>query len=484
MHRPILLGTLLLSVGASCGGELPWTHETSSEGTPDKDDQAGGDPSDDSELDGEGDGGDEGGEGDDGDAGDEGGTGDEADAGDEGGTSDEADTGGGGDTGDEGGTDGGGGTDGDDTENAKTFPRSCSDLYAQDLLPTFVVEVPEAEWQGLVEEFTNWEERAALGLEEKPYHPIVFRYGDEVVLDAAIRLKGNPCCSWRPPKMQFVISFNEVRRKGRFHGLRKIALDAPPYDPSMLRERLALATMRDLGLPAPCANNARLIVNGRYYGLFVNVEYVDKEFLERNFANPEGDLYKEGRRLKTNEETADPSRMHAFWAATDVGTLESLADLEQMLAHWAAEAVLPDRDGFWAGSINFYLYDVPQRGFVMIPWDLDLTFSTIDHDADPVTYVAAWGEKPRPFTVVLADPVWRGRYREAVARALDRYQPHVLRERFDRWRVQIEPAIAADPNLPFTHEHREDDLRSMTDYFERRAEFVRDWLSAEPPASP
>jgi maltose phosphorylase len=43
-------------------------------------------------------------------------------------------------------------------------------------------------------------------------------------------------------------------------------------------------------------NNARLVVNGRYYGLFVNIEHVNKDFLERNFgdAGDGGNLYKGG----------------------------------------------------------------------------------------------------------------------------------------------------------------------------------------------
>src|SRR5688572_450458 len=104
------------------------------------------------------------------------------------------------------------------------FPRACDEIYDPELLPTFEVTISDVEWAGLVDEYMNWAEREAQGLDTKPYHPLEsFRYGDEVVGDAMIRLKGNPCCSWFGPKMQFVISFNEIDQEGRWHGLRKIA---------------------------------------------------------------------------------------------------------------------------------------------------------------------------------------------------------------------------------------------------------------------
>ena len=104
-----------------------------------------------------------------------------------------------------------------------------------------------------------------------------------------IRLKGQS--SWaeviqagdNPPKMQFVISFNEVDTNARFHGLRKVELDMPRIDPSYLRQRVALAYLRALGVPAQCANSGRLTINGAYYGLYTNIERPDVEFVQRVF---------------------------------------------------------------------------------------------------------------------------------------------------------------------------------------------------------
>ncbi len=344
-----------------------------------------------------------------------------------------------------------------DVVEAPSFPLPCAGLHADDLLATFEVEVSEADWAALHEDLLEGEE---------PYYPAVFRHGDEVVPDAMIRLRGNN--SRCGDKLQFAISFNEVNPSGRFHGLRRIDLDHGGC--KLLEERLALSFMRDLGLPAACANHARLVVNGRYYGLFLSIEHVNKDFLRRNFgpAANDGNLYKSGYRLRTNEEENDTSDLLAYQAAEDAAALAALADLEEAVTEWAAEAVLPARDNYWLRGWNYYLYHHPDRGFLFIPTDLDRAFpgssgvdlATLEPDVlQPAARIA------------LADPGWRLRYQEAVRRAAAAYAPAVLAERLDRWWAQVAPAAAEDP-FPM------DSAADVTE-LQARIEGRAAWLSAE-----
>src|SRR5690606_29011411 len=107
---------------------------------------------------------------------------------------------------------------------------SCSELFRQNVFPEYRIEMSSEHRAALQDEFENRMQREAMGLDPHPYHPIVFEYDGERILDAMIRLKGQS--SWwqalamdDDPKMQFVISFNEVDKKGRFHGVRKLELD-------------------------------------------------------------------------------------------------------------------------------------------------------------------------------------------------------------------------------------------------------------------
>jgi hypothetical protein len=363
------------------------------------------------------------------------------------------------------------------------YPRDCPTLFRQDRFPTFEIEIDPAEWEALKDELASWRERQEAGLPLKPYHPLIaFRHEGDVITDAMIRLRGNPAGSWnRTEKMQFQISFNENDKRGRYRGLRKIVLDGPRYNRSYLRDRVAYAILRDVGLPASCANNARLVVNGEYYGLYTNVEKVDREFLERNFPDPDGDLYKGGRELKTNEETSDGHRALLFWATQDVAALAELVDLEQAVGEWAAEAMLPHADGYWAaGGENFYLYDDPRRGrLVFIPWDLDAAFEVLPADTDPRTHRKSLDTKRPQLEAVLGSPSWLARFVDAIEAGLEHYDEDSVVARVDTWSAQIREAALADPTRPFTFESHLQSIKNLRDYVGPRTAFLRQWIACQ-----
>ena len=61
----------------------------------------------------------------------------------------------------------------------------------------------------------------------------------------------------------------------------------------MLVLRIGIRTIIDLFV----ANNAKVTVNGQYYGVYTNVERLDKEYLQRNFIEDDGNLYQGGAEL-------------------------------------------------------------------------------------------------------------------------------------------------------------------------------------------
>jgi hypothetical protein len=356
-----------------------------------------------------------------------------------------------------------------DTETEPHMVEPCADLYAESLMPTFEVQISDAEWDGMAADCRR---------EVKAYRPIVFRFGDESK-EAMMRLKGN--WSWTCDKMQFVISFNEVDPDGRFHGLRKIVMDAPWYDASLLHERLAFFFLERYGAPYSCVNNARLFINGAYYGVYANVERIDREYLERHFDDPDGNLYKEGKELKTNEETANTSRMDAFWAASTLDALQQLVEIPQVIELWAGLAMMPDPDSYWAGvEINFYLYDHPTRGFLFLPYDADIAFGEELwpdlYQADPLTYEHPEWLREDQYLTVLSDPSWCAAFEAALGRAYDAYDIELMASKVDTWSAQIAAAVEEDPNRTFTIEEHLAALESLRSFPTRRAQFVATWL--------
>jgi hypothetical protein len=342
-------------------------------------------------------------------------------------------------------------------------PSGCSDLFSADWMPTIDLSMAPEELTALEAEFLapfqvyqqtgTWPSRSA-----KPYHPLLeFRIGDSAVTDAQIRLKGQS--SWYETlqldgaraKMQFVISFNEINPKGRYFGVRKLELDMPFSDQSMLRQRVGLSYMRvDLGVPAQCANHAKVFLNGIYYGTFTLLERLDKEFLQRNFpgaGNDDGTLWDAD--PITNELTATRTRLDQLNGAATLDQAASLADLDASLLEWAGEAMMPDGDGYYggySGPHNYYIYDHPARGFLWLPHDLDATMSFLPSDTSPLLWSRA-ARSGLHYALMIDDVRWRDRYAAALCGpALAAFDVPKLHARIDAWAAQIRVGVATDPH--------------------------------------
>ena len=355
-------------------------------------------------------------------------------------------------------------------------------IFEPNKIVDFYVEVDQAEFDGMVQ----------AGYEGKEvYIPCNFTFQGETFYGAAIRLKGNPS-DWHPDnKPQFVIKFNYYDKNGRFRGLRRIFLEASPGDDTLCRNNIALHVMRRAGAVTPRSNHARLFVNGQYFGLYENIEYVDREFLEDRFADPSGNLYKYGEILKTNEHNPDTSDLEEFedlvWGEPLEGDhteffkkIQEIVDIPALLRHTAGEAILPAGDTFFSGGWNYFLYHEPGRGFVIIPWDLDGVFYEGQEpvDADPLTWTSVYAGdmEPHPlWALVRQKPEWRRQHLENIAKLLtDTYQG--LGEFVEQCCERVWPALENDPNRPFSQDGFDKDCQYIQDFIKQRSAFLKQYL--------
>jgi len=175
--------------------------------------------------------------------------------------------------------------------------------------------------------------------------------------------------------------------------------------------------MREAGVAASRVNHATLTVNGVDYGLYMNIEPLDREFLEDHFADPDGNLYSDGSELATNKKQNDKTRLKALIALIEdedldgdhdafFADMDALVDVDAFLLETAVEAVLPTSSNFTNGYDNYYLYDNPGPGFAVLPWDFDRLFTGSNPvDADPYSNPASGHD---------ADDNWRLRWRALV----------------------------------------------------------------------
>lgn len=348
---------------------------------------------------------------------------------------------------------------------------ACSDLYDSSVLAAFRIEITDADWAALEQDY-------AWG--QKSYHPVTFLYEDEVVPDAMIRLKGNPGFSWFDEKMQFVIAFNEIDPDGRFHGQRKIALDASWYEPTMLRDRISWEVMRRAGgLPTACANSATLTINDEYYGLYTNIEYFDHEWLERSFGdeNATGTLWKYGYDPVSNADASDGSAITRLWSTANVAALEPLGDLGQWEREWAAEAVLGDDDGYWCCDHNFYLYEHPTDGIMFVPWDFDDNFDVQPYDADPIRGYYSGLFQQAQFIAVTADATWGPRYIDQLEDLNAAMDPAAVLADMDAWLAPLEDPLFNDPHRSIGWEEHVTSVERMRAWIPARHAYLDSWIA-------
>ena len=220
-----------------------------------------------------------------------------------------------------------------------------------------------------------------------------------LLTDVGIRLKGG-FGSGRPVKTGksgFKVRFDEFVDDQLFFGIKRLTLNSMIQDPSMVHESLTYELFHELGLPASRTGYAFVTLNGDDYGLFLNLETLDKISLPQWFGAGNTQHLYEADEAKTDVAPGAPPFEVDEGDEEDIGDLEALigavneeegdwsdnvspfADLEQMTAQWAVERYVSHWDGY-AGRDgefrpnNYYLHSDAAGIFRMMPWGTDQTW--------------------------------------------------------------------------------------------------------------
>jgi spore coat protein CotH len=188
------------------------------------------------------------------------------------------------------------------------------------------------------------------------------------------------------------IKLDEYQDQSVIAGLDNLTLNNNKQDTSLLSQYLAYRLFNAAGVQAPRCGFARVTVNGKYLGIYSNVESVGKPFLERRFGNSSGNLYEgtladfypkaidrmEAKTNKKNHDRTKISRLAEILAAKDDLPLEEirqLVDLETFMRFWAMEGLIGFWDGYSNNQNNYWIYDNVTNGkLYFMPWGADMAF--------------------------------------------------------------------------------------------------------------
>jgi len=186
-------------------------------------------------------------------------------------------------------------------------------LYDPDVVRDVYLDIPPATWAAIDAQ------AAPPGCVpyERDYHTATLTFDGVVYAGVGIHIKGG-CGSSRDmdgkPSFKVKLDWDDPTSAGcpaprRIHGQKHLTLNNNVQDRTMQHERMAYELEQTLGVPTPRASSVRLYVNNTYWGVYTNVEPIDRRFMERWFDDSGGMAY-EG----------------TYWCDLVAGNLPALAD--------------------------------------------------------------------------------------------------------------------------------------------------------------
>lgn len=274
--------------------------------------------------------------------------------------------------------------------DVKAFPDAP--LYATKVLRTLFLQFESTDWEQELEDFhnTDVEVPAKLIADGKSYPEVGVHFrgaSSYMMLSSGMKRSLN-------------LSLDFVHKDQNLGGYRTLNLLNSQGDPTFMRVVLYFDIARALNLPAPKANWVRLVINGESWGLYINVQQINKDFIQEWFGTRKGARWKvpgsphgRGGLAYLGDDPAPYQRIYEIkskdepqaWAAliklcrvlnqTSTDQLEAalgpLLDIDGALKFLALENALVNTDGYWIRASDYYLYLDEQGRFHLIPYDVN-----------------------------------------------------------------------------------------------------------------
>lgn len=154
-----------------------------------------------------------------------------------------------------------------------------------DTASVHTIDIVMDDWDGFIETCENEE-----------YEECSLLIDNEAYKNVGIRAKGNTSLSsvsaYGNDRYSFKIEFDCYDKTKSYYGLDKISLNNIIQDNTYMKDYLCYQMMAYAGADAPLCSFVYITINGEDWGLYLAVEGVEESFLERNYGNDYGELYK------------------------------------------------------------------------------------------------------------------------------------------------------------------------------------------------
>jgi hypothetical protein len=302
-------------------------------------------------------------------------------------------------------------------------------------------------WQNLTDDYTN-----GSAIDNIPYRSVTVEIDGFIINSVGLRQKGvSSNVTVSTTKKPLKINFGKFVDGQKYDGVKKINLANGVGDPAIAKDKLAYNMFRFHGIPSPRVSHARVYIQDEYWGTYAMIEQIDKRYLKRNFADNDGNLWKNKGNydlswqgtdmnnypfeLQTNEEENNWSKLIEFVNVINNTSdadfkvaLENVFHVDEYLRVLAIDLLINNSDSYAERGRNWYLYHEPKSNKIhWLPWDYNLTFNRGVDGANDFDILNAENGKIL-IDRVLEVPEWKDRYLNYVCEIL---QVNMTRERLD-----------------------------------------------------
>lgn len=350
----------------------------------------------------------------------------------------------------------------------------------------------------------------------KTYLPATLQIDGQIWDSVGVRFRGNTSYSQTgtSQKKSFKIELDNWKAGQDYDGYSTIKLNNAAQDPSMMRE-VFFTTMIKRHIPTARTSFVKLYLNGANWGLYSNVQQLNKDFLKEwyfsndgiwwradrptgtpggggagwgdgtaglNYISPDTTLYKTYYTLKENGGIPQPwdylrtlcQKLNTTPAAVLEDTLANYLDLDRTLWFLASELAWTDDDSYvFKGKMDYYVYYDEVTG-LMVPHEYD------GNSALETTPASTWGvfynanNANYPLlNKLLAVPSLRQRYlahlRTIVA---EQFDTAVTNAAFNSFRALIDTVVQNDPKKMYNISQYNAEVQILRNFVNTRKNYL------------
>lgn len=258
---------------------------------------------------------------------------------------------------------------------------------------------------------SDWQNNFDTGV-DIPYQSTTVVIDGNELLEVGVRQKGFSSNFFATTnKKPLKLHFSKFVDGREYDGVRKLNLANGVGDPAIIKDKLAYDMFRYHGIPGPRVAHAKIYINDTYWGVYAMIEQIDKRYLKRNFADNDGNLWKNKGNsnlswkgseptsypfeLQTNEVENDWSKFIGFVDfinnSTNVAFEEDFTDIfhvDEYLKIIAIDILINNWDSYLDHGRNWYLYHEPKSDKIhWIPWDYNFAFDREEWGASDLVLI-------------------------------------------------------------------------------------------------